>query len=71
MSDIGIVIPAYNEEKNIIKLVKKIRKYVDCYIIIVDDSENDNTEKVIMRNSIQKLGERYKPFLDEIRKITD
>jgi len=56
MSDIGIVIPAYNEEKNIIKLIKKIRKYINCYIVIVDDSENDKTEKVIMSNSIQKLG---------------
>ena len=55
MSDIGIVIPAYNEEKNIIKLIREIRKYINCYIVIVDDSENDNTEKVILRNSIYKL----------------
>jgi len=39
MSNIGIVIPAYHEEKNIIKLVKEIRKNVSSYIVIIDDSE--------------------------------
>lgn len=55
MSNIGIVIPAYNEEKNIIKLIREIRKYINCYIVIVDDSENNNTEIVILKNSIYKL----------------
>ncbi len=55
MSNIGIVIPAYNEEKNIIKLIREIRKYINCYIVIVDDSEHNSTEKVILKNSIYKL----------------
>jgi len=44
MNKICIVIPAFNENKNIIKLIKVIKKKIDCYIIIVDDSENFKTK---------------------------
>ena len=55
MSNIGIVIPAYNEEKNIIKLVKEIRKNLNTYIVIVDDSKNNKTELEIKKKYIKKL----------------
>lgn len=55
MSNIGIVIPAYHEEKNIIKLIKHIRKYTNSYIVIVDDSENDKTEVIIKNNKLKNL----------------
>ena len=32
MKSIGIVIPAYNENENIIKLLKSIRKNLNCLI---------------------------------------
>tara|TARA_B100000427_G_scaffold292340_1_gene269666 strand:- start:106 stop:816 length:711 start_codon:yes stop_codon:yes gene_type:complete len=49
MINVGIAIPAYNEEKNIIKLINKINKLLKCYIIIVDDSNNQHTEKLIKK----------------------
>ena len=55
MSNIGIVIPAYHEEKNIIKLIKHIRKYTNSYIVIVDDSENDRTEVIIKHKKLKNL----------------
>ncbi len=55
MSNIGIVIPAYHEEKNIIKLVKEIRKNVSSYIVIIDDSENNKTEVEIKKRNIKNL----------------
>jgi|TARA_B100000315_G_C14370306_1_gene492653 glycosyltransferase involved in cell wall biosynthesis len=50
MINVGIAIPAYNEEKNVIKLINKINMLLKCYIIIVDDSENQNTKKLKKNN---------------------
>ena len=36
------IIPAYNEEKHINKIVKETKKYVDK-VIVVDDGSVDNT----------------------------
>ena len=44
MKKIAIVIPTYNEDKNIIKLIKEIRKKTNSIIVIVDDSENLKTK---------------------------
>ena len=49
MKSIGIVIPAYNENENIIKLLNNIRKKSNYLIIIVDDSSNLNTKKVLTK----------------------
>ena len=48
---ISVVIPAYNEEKNLPKTAESIKKYFDSKklkyeIIIVDDGSRDNTVKV-------------------------
>ena len=45
----AIIIPAYNEEQNLIKLIKKINKYVAALIIIVDDSQNIKTKKLFKK----------------------
>jgi len=55
MKSIGIVIPAYNENENIIKLLKNIRKKLNCLIIIVDDSANLNTKKVLTKYRFKNL----------------
>jgi glycosyltransferase involved in cell wall biosynthesis len=39
------IIPAHNEEKNIAKVLSKVKKYVD-YIVVVDDGSSDNTSKI-------------------------
>ena len=55
MKSIGIVIPAYNEKENILKLINGIRKYLDCIIIIVDDSNNNDTQKILIKNKIKDV----------------
>lgn len=55
MKSIGIVIPAYNEKENIIRLIKKIRNNLDCLIIIVDDSSDLKTKKIIIKNKLKNV----------------
>jgi glycosyltransferase involved in cell wall biosynthesis len=40
--DVVAIIPAYNESKNIIKIVNEVQKYVST-VIVVDDGSNDDT----------------------------
>tara|TARA_X000000950_G_scaffold38683_1_gene41362 strand:+ start:14004 stop:14726 length:723 start_codon:yes stop_codon:yes gene_type:complete len=47
MKKTAIVIPAYNEDKNILKLIKKIREKINSLIVIVDDSPNFKTKEII------------------------
>ena len=51
----SIIIPVFNEKKNISELVYQIKKYLNKYkyeIIIVDDSSNDGSQQVL--NLLQK-----------------
>ena len=45
-NSVGIVIPAYNEKENILKLIQKIRENLNCIIIVVDDSSDLETRKI-------------------------
>ena len=52
MRSLSIIIPAYNEEKNISRLktelIPEIRKITSNYeIIIVNDGSKDKTEKIV------------------------
>ena len=52
--NIGIVIPAFNEENNIVRLIKKIKsKYRDSLIIVVDDSDNKNIWYLIKKKKLR------------------
>ncbi|WP_456418656.1 glycosyltransferase family 2 protein [Methanocaldococcus infernus] len=56
MKKVSIVIPAYNEEKTIEKILKKVldmKLPLEKEIIIVNDGSNDKTEEII-RNFIKK-----------------
>ncbi len=44
IADLVVIIPAYNEEKTIGKLVSKIKNI--CDVIVIDDCSNDNTKKM-------------------------
>ena len=47
-NSIAIIIPTYNEEENIEKLINYIKHYVNnSLIVIVDDSSNNKIEKTI------------------------
>ena len=48
--EISIIIPCYNEEKNIFYTIKSISSHFNktCFeIIVIDDGSNDNTRKII------------------------
>ena len=52
-----IIIPAYNEEKSILKVCEGIWKYnkenkEDYDIIVINDGSKDNTEKILIDNDI-------------------
>lgn len=49
-----MIIPAYNEEGNIVNTVNQIKKYkkVDLDYIVINDGSRDNTKKVLMDNNI-------------------
>ena len=52
--NIGIVIPAFNEENNLVKLIKKIKsKFKDSLIIIVDDSHHKKTWHLIRKKKLR------------------
>lgn len=58
---IGIVIPCYNEEKNIFKLIKqlKIKIKKDCKIIVIDDSKKNlkiKIRKILYIHRKKKMG---------------
>ena len=55
-NSIAIIIPTYNEEENIEKLINYIKHYVNnSLIVIVDDSANNNIEKIIHDKEKQKI----------------
>ena len=64
MNNIGIIIPTYNEEENIGKLVGSIKSFVpNSEIFIVDDSINDLSKRILENKNFvhyfhrgQKLG---------------
>jgi len=53
---IGVVVPAYNEEKLICQVINTIPNFVD-YIVIVDDYSRDNTVTVVKKYQ-EKLNQR-------------
>ncbi len=49
--DIWIVVPACNEESNILKIIKRIKK-ISKNIIIVDDGSTDKTSKICKKEKV-------------------
>jgi dolichol-phosphate mannosyltransferase len=55
MTNVAIIIPAFNEEKNIKKIVHLIRDKTQALIIIVDDSANSKSKNIIVKEKINNL----------------
>ncbi len=52
VNQIAIIIPTYNEEKNIERLIKNIKLYVgNVLIIVVDDSSNNKISTIIKKKN--------------------
>ncbi len=50
-----IIVPAYNEEDNIINLINSVRKYPQFDYIVINDGSTDNTEKILCKNGIAHI----------------
>lgn len=51
-----IIIPAYNEEENIVKTVQMItNSKLDLDYIVINDGSTDNTEEIIKENNINHI----------------
>ena len=55
-----IIIPCYNEEKNILKVLKEIKNYnkknkTKYDIVVINDGSTDNTEKILIENEINHI----------------
>jgi len=56
VNQIAIIIPTYNEEKNIERLIKNIKLYVgNVLIIVVDDSSNNKISTIIKKKKLDIL----------------
>ena len=56
VNQIAIIIPTYNEEKNIERLIKKIRYHIsNVLIVVVDDSNNDKILNIVKKKKLNIL----------------
>jgi dolichol-phosphate mannosyltransferase len=56
LNQIAIIIPTYNEERNIERLIKNIKRYVgNILIIVVDDSNNNKISTIIKKKKLDIL----------------
>lgn len=49
-----MIIPAYNEEANILNTINEIKKYkkIDLDYVVINDGSRDNTKEVLIKNKI-------------------
>lgn len=52
-----VVIPAYNEEDNILRVIEELKRDMPAYfdILVINDCSKDNTEKILVENNIPHL----------------
>lgn len=62
---VSIIIPVYNAEKNILKLLKRLdnQTYSKYEVIVIDDGSNDNTRKYV--EEFIKNKEKFKLYCEE------
>jgi len=61
--DISVIIPAYNEEKNLERLLRSIKKQTGqpAEIIVVDDQSTDNTARVAQAYDVRLIRTEDRP----------
>ncbi len=56
MEKILLIIPAYNEQENILKVCKNIEKFSDKLdYIVINDGSKDNTLKILRENNLKHI----------------
>jgi len=54
LENIYIIIPAFNEEKNIFEVIKSVQKYYNN-ILVINDCSTDNTSKIAKQTNVQVI----------------
>jgi glycosyltransferase involved in cell wall biosynthesis len=57
MKGIAVVIPAYNEERNVANVAQAAAHYAE-FVIVVDDGSRDGTWRAVSGSPSRKQGER-------------
>lgn len=60
-----IVIPAYNEEKNILNTITNLKNNTSYPFIVINDGSKDNTLKILQDNNISHLNHETNKGLSE------
>ena len=51
-----LIIPAYNEEENILNTINKIKEYSDeINYVVINDGSKDKTEEILTNNNINHI----------------
>lgn len=61
VNNFEIIIPAYNEEENIVQVIRDIRQAVssDCRIVVVDDASKDSTAQAARAGGAEVIQHPY------------
>jgi hypothetical protein len=55
-SRILVIIPAYNEEKSVGRVIRKVQESIpDADVVVIDDGSSDNTAKIVQDKGIRML----------------
>ena len=59
--DVAVIVPAYNEEKNIGEVVKRLKDSIEARVIVIDDCSKDRTGEIakkagatVIRHTVNK-----------------
>lgn len=56
MKKLLIIIPAYNEEANIVKVIEELQQYIDCAdILVINDCSTDRTKYLLQEIGVNHL----------------
>lgn len=56
MKKVLLIIPAYNEQENILKTVQTIKEYSEeIEYVVINDGSTDNTEQILIENKINHI----------------
>lgn len=56
MGKVGLLLPAYNEEKNLGSILKDIKKYLpNTEVVVIDDGSFDKTGEVAIKNNAKLI----------------
>lgn len=59
-NEVAFVIPAYNEEMNIDKVIKEIKtEFKNVEIVVVNDSSKDKTKEIVKKNNVVCISQLF------------